>query len=56
MATTARDELKKNGAVVELATYEGGHGWHGNVFADIRTGIAWLQEKTHAPPKGKSGK
>jgi predicted esterase len=42
----ARDELKKNGAIVQLETYEGGHGWHGDVFADIKRGVAWLQEKS----------
>jgi predicted esterase len=46
MAEKARDELTKQGAVVELATYDGGHGWHGNVFDDIKHGVAWLQEQS----------
>jgi predicted esterase len=51
-AEKARDELKKNGAAVELRTYEGGHGWHGDIFGDIRRGFDWL-EKNHgrAPAK-----
>jgi predicted esterase len=56
MAETARDDLVKNGAAVELAEYEGGHGWHGDVFEDIRRGVAWLQEKTVKPAKAKSEK
>lgn len=43
-AEQARDGLRKAGAAVELATYEGGHGWRGNVYADIRAGIAWLDQ------------
>lgn len=41
-AQTARDVLQKAGATVELQTYEGGHGWRGDVFGAIRNGIAWL--------------
>src|SRR5205085_12425359 len=39
MAEQARDTLKKNGARTTLKTYEGGHGWHGNVFGNIREGV-----------------
>ena len=35
------------GPLVEFATYEGGHGWKGDVFGNIRTGVEWL-EKQHA--------
>ena len=45
MAETARDELGKKGAKVEYATYAGGHGWHGDVYGTIRTGIDWLAKK-----------
>lgn len=45
MAQTAIEELKKNGARVEAVTYEGGHGWRGNVFGRIRKGMAWLSER-----------
>lgn len=41
-AEEARDLLKKKGAVVEFATYVGGHGWHGDMFGDIRKGFGWL--------------
>lgn len=42
MAEEARDALKKNGAIVEFKTYEGGHGWHGDMYGDLRTGFEWL--------------
>jgi predicted esterase len=53
MAEDARDQLTKKGASVEYATYEGGHGWHGDVYGTIRTGIGWLekQAKTSKPRK-----
>jgi predicted esterase len=43
MAELARDTLRAAGAKVEFAEYEGGHGWHGDVFGNIRKGIEWLQ-------------
>lgn len=46
MATEARDALKAAGAAVCFASYEGGHGWHGDCFGMIRKGIAWLAERT----------
>ena len=45
LAEQARDSLRKAGADVEFATYAGGHGWHGDIFGAIRTGIAWLEER-----------
>jgi predicted esterase len=47
-ATNAKKALEKAGATVTLKDYEGGHGWRGNVFGNIREGIEWL-ERT-APP------
>ena len=44
-ADAARDALQKAGATVELQTYEGGHGWHGDVFGNIRKGITWLEQQ-----------
>jgi predicted esterase len=44
MAEEARERLRKAGARVELASYEGGHGWHGDVFGMIRRGLAWLED------------
>lgn len=41
----ARDALVKAGAAVNLVTYEGGHGWRGDVFGDIRKGVDWLEEQ-----------
>lgn len=32
------------GAKINLNTYQGGHGWHGNVYGRIKTGMNWLVE------------
>lgn len=45
MAETARDQLKQAGATVEYATYEGGHGWHGDVFGYFRDATAFLTKE-----------
>lgn len=42
MAEKARDNLKAWGATVDYKTYAGGHGWRGDVFGMIRTGVEWL--------------
>ncbi|MFM9994636.1 MAG: alpha/beta hydrolase [Phycisphaerales bacterium] len=39
----AKKELTEAGAAVELQTYEGGHGWKGDVFGNIRRGVEWLE-------------
>jgi predicted esterase len=44
----ARTALERAGAIVKFETYEGGHGWHGNVYGDIAKGIAWLEEQVGA--------
>jgi|GEM_PF-1430196 len=44
MSQEARDKLRRNKAVAELATYDGGHGWHGDVFGHISKGVRWLEE------------
>jgi predicted esterase len=49
MAEQAEKDLTKTGAKVSLKTYAGGHGWRGPLYADLRTGIEWL-EKNHAAP------
>lgn len=41
-AEKAKAALAAAGAAVELATYEGGHGWQGNVYGMIRDGLTWL--------------
>jgi predicted esterase len=51
MAEEAEKELKKAGAAVKLAEYEGGHGWRGPLYDDIRDGIRWLEKNHAAPPK-----
>jgi hypothetical protein len=37
--------LRKSGAITELVPYEGGYGWHGDVYAQIRRGIRWLEDQ-----------
>lgn len=51
----ARDELGKAGARVELVTYEGGHGWKGDVYGNLRKGLAWLDAPA-AKDKGRAAK
>lgn len=41
----ARDQLAAKGAKTKLETYEGGHGWHGDVFGNIRKGVSWLESQ-----------
>jgi predicted esterase len=42
----AQEELTKAGAKVTVETYEGGHGWHGDVFGMIRKGVEWLEKNS----------
>ncbi len=49
LAERARDDLKRNGAAVEFSTYEGGHGWHGDVFGRMRKGFDWLEDNRAKP-------
>jgi RNA polymerase sigma factor (sigma-70 family) len=44
MAEQAKSSLAENGAKVRLETYEGGHGWRGDVYNDIRNGVEWLEK------------
>jgi hypothetical protein len=39
----ARALLTMNGAMVKVNTYQGGHGWYGDVYATIGEGVAWLE-------------
>jgi hypothetical protein len=52
MAEQAAKELKKCGATVKLATYDGGHGWRGALYVHIREGVEWLEmhSATRAEP------
>jgi predicted esterase len=43
MAQAARKQLAAAGTDVTLVDTPGGHGWHGPVFDQIRTGMAWLR-------------
>ncbi len=45
MAEHAAKALAEHGADVKLETYEGGHGWHGDIFGSIKEGIKWLTKK-----------
>jgi predicted esterase len=45
MAEQARDELERADAIVEYATYAGGHGWHGDPFGNLRRGLSWLEKQ-----------
>lgn len=47
----ARDRLAAAGAKTTLATYQGGHGWKGDVFGNIRTGVEWLEANSGSGPK-----
>jgi predicted esterase len=51
IAQTAVDEMRQSGAKVELRNDEGGHGWHGDVYGEIRRGIQW-PEANHSTPAG----
>jgi RNA polymerase sigma factor (sigma-70 family) len=51
MAEEAKTSLAENGAKVRLETYQGGHGWRGNVYNDIRQGVAWLEKNQETPSR-----
>ena len=42
MAKDAGKQLAKAGAEVKFLTYQGGHGWHGDLFGNIQAGLQWL--------------
>jgi predicted esterase len=50
MAEQAEQQLSENGARVQFATYEGGHGWRGDVYGNIQAGIRWLESQAVKPP------
>ena len=41
--TVAATGVAGLGALRAHASHGGGHGWHGDVFGDIRAGIEWLE-------------
>ncbi|MEC9475859.1 MAG: hypothetical protein VX764_02345 [Planctomycetota bacterium] len=44
-AERAGKDLRAAGARLEILEYEGGHGWRGNVYGNIKKGIDWLTSK-----------
>ena len=48
-AEAAEKALTAAGAKVRLRRYEGGHGWHGDIWKMIGEGIGWLEQQTAAP-------
>jgi predicted esterase len=42
MAKEAQEALAAAGAKTTLVEYQGGHGWHGDIFGSIREGVEWL--------------
>lgn len=51
MAIDAETRLTKAGARVQLRNYEGGHGWRGNVYGNLREGLGWLDENRSPPDR-----
>lgn len=43
MARKAAEVLPQHGAKLKLVTYDGGHGWRGDVFGNIAAGVEWLE-------------
>ncbi|HEX2971555.1 MAG TPA: hypothetical protein VHP11_04445, partial [Tepidisphaeraceae bacterium] len=54
MARAASLALANKGAATKLVDYDGGHGWRGDVFGNIRQGIEWLEKNAQAPTTTKS--
>jgi predicted esterase len=44
MAESAEKALTDAGAKATLVKYDGGHGWRGDVFGDVRAGVEWLEK------------
>jgi predicted esterase len=47
MAQQGYQQLKGEGARTTLVTYEGGHGWRGDVYGRIRRALQWLQKPSN---------
>jgi predicted esterase len=47
-AEAAERALQAAGAEVRLRRYDGGHGWHGDVWSMIRDGVTWLDRQAKA--------
>ena len=46
LAKAAEQSLRQHGASVRFNTYQGGHGWRGDLYGRIRNGIEWLEKNT----------
>jgi predicted esterase len=46
MAKRATKVLSDNGATTRMVEYASGHGWRGNMYKDIRAGLAWIMDLT----------
>jgi predicted esterase len=45
MSVNAEKKLLEVGAEIKRIEYEGGHGWHGDVYGRIQEGMEWLTQK-----------
>ena len=48
-AQEAETYLRAHGASVQLRQYQGGHGWTGDTYGDIRAGLDWLTQTDKKP-------
>ena len=44
-AERAQTQLTEAGATVRLESYEGGHGWRGDVWGHLRRGLRWISSQ-----------
>ncbi len=44
MAQDAEKQLTEKGAAVKFTETQGGHGWNGNVFGNMRSNLDWLAQ------------
>ena len=44
MARKAQQDFAREGVRTRLETYEGGHGWRGNLYGRIKKALQWLEE------------
>lgn len=55
LAEKARDELSEADALVEFATFAGGHAWTGDVYGMQRRGLSWLESQAEkAKPRKRA--
>lgn len=52
----AIEQLSAGGARTTLVEYEGGHGWRGPIWKNIRTGVEWLMAKDNPAPPAPAAK